>query len=246
MTTSVPTSTPVVTVLVATFNRARYLDAAIDSVLDQSLPRHAFEVVVVDDGSTDDSLAVLARYGRDIVLLPRRHEGVEAACNAGIEIARGGYLVRVDSDDVVERDLLAALTAALDRRPDAAAVSCDVFEESVDGVRVLKVREDNLFDRIGCGVMMRTDVVRAVGAYRPTFWEEYDLFLRLSARGRLLHVARPLYRYRRHDTNRTLDDAQRTQGWMDLIERWGLDHLRAFGSHEELERVARTAAVTRR
>ena len=189
---------------------------------------------------------MLARYGTEIIVLPRPHEGVEAACNAGIAVARGRYLVRVDSDDVVERDLLRALTSVLDRSHEAVAVSCDVFEDSPEASRRLRVREDNLFDRIGCGVMMRTDVVRTAGGYRQTFWEEYDLFLRLSEKGRFLHVARPLYRYRRHETNRTLDEGQRTRGWLDLIERWGLDHLRAFGSHEELERVARSVPAGQR
>jgi glycosyltransferase involved in cell wall biosynthesis len=240
------TTAPAVTVLIATFNRARDLDAAIRSVLDQSLPRRDFEVIVVDDGSTDDTLAVLARYGSQIIVLARAHEGVEAACNAGIASARGRYIVRVDSDDVVERDLLLALTSALDACDDAVAVSCDFFEDTGDASRLLRVRDDNLFDRIGCGVLMRTDLVRAVGGYRRTFWEEYDLFLRLRDRGPILHVARPLYRYRRHQTNRTLDDAQRTRGWLELIEQWGLDRLRTFGSHEELERVARSVAAGRR
>ena len=231
--------TPTVTVLIVTFNRARDLDAAIASVLDQSLSRAEFEVVVVDDGSTDDTGQVLARYGDAIVIVARPHEGVEAACNAGIAIARGRYLVRVDSDDVVERELLSALVAALDDAPDAAAVSCDVVEVRRAGDTLVRVREDHLFDRIGCGVLMRTDLVRAVGGYRVTFWEEYDLFLRLAEKGRFLHVARPLYRYRHHDGNRTLDDGQRIQGWRDLIDRWGLEHLRAFGSHHELEQVAR-------
>jgi len=229
---------PAVTVLIATYNRARDLDAAITSVLDQSLPRQDYEVVVVDDGSTDDTLAVLARWGDAIVVVARPHEGVEAACNAGIAVARGRSLVRVDSDDVVERDLLERLVGALDEAPDAVAVSCDVIEVRRDGEKVVRVREDHLFDRIGCGVLMRTDVVRAVGGYRVTFWEEYDLFLRLREKGRFLHVARPLYRYRHHEGNRTLNDTHRIEGWRDLIDRWGLEHLRALGSHEELERVA--------
>ena len=227
-----------VSVLIATFNHARYLGEAIESVRRQTLPRPEFEIIVVDDGSTDDTRRILDGYRGEIVALPRAHEGVEAASNAGLALARGRYVVRVDSDDLVEPDLLAAEVAVLDGHPAAVGVSCDRYEDGVHGSRLVRVREDNLFDRIGCGVMMRTDDVRAVGGYWRTFWEEYDLFIRLSRRGRFQHVPRPLYRYRRHQSNRTLDDAQRFQGWTDLIERWGLDLLRSLGSHAELESAA--------
>lgn len=231
-----------VTVLIATFNHGRYLGQAIDSVLAQSLPRSEFEIVIVDDGSTDETPHIVERYRRDIVGLRREHAGVEEACNAGLAVARGRYVVRVDSDDVVEPDLLVVETTVLDSRADAVAVSCDVHEEGAGGYRLLRVRDDNLFDRIGCGVMMRTVAVRGVGGYQRTFWEEYDLFIRLSRHGCFLHVPRTLYRYRRHEFNRTGSDAQRFRGWDELIDRWGLDLLRSLGSHDELELAAQYRA----
>ena len=89
-------------------------------------------------------------------------------------------------------------------------------------------------------VMACADAVRAVGGYRPLFWEEYDLFLRLRALGPFLHLPRPLYRYRRHEGSMTADPERRRAGWRELLAAWDLASLRAAGRDEELEMIAST------
>jgi glycosyltransferase involved in cell wall biosynthesis len=238
-------ASPSVTALVATWNDGRRLPATLGSLLGQSLPRRDYEIIVVDDGSTDDTDAVLRRHRDEVVVVAQPHQGLVAACNAGINRARGRYLIRVDSDDAAERDLLALEKAALEASPEAVAATSDRYEETTQGSSVVRVRKDNLYDLVACGVMMRTDHVRAVGGYAALFWEEYDLFIRLRQRGPFVHVPAPLYRYRRHAGNMTADPGRRRQGWTQLIEKWGVDALRAWGHHDELEDVAsaRRAAV---
>ena len=107
---------PAVSVLTPTFNRAAYLDAAVRSVLAQTMPD--LEVIVIDDGSTDDTDGVLARIDDPRVrVLRQAHAGCSAALNAGLAVARGRYIARNDSDDVWRPDLLAVLVPRLEADP---------------------------------------------------------------------------------------------------------------------------------
>jgi glycosyltransferase involved in cell wall biosynthesis len=89
---------PRVSVVLPTYNRADYLEEALESVLAQTFAD--FEVVVVDDGSTDDTPARLARYGERIRVIRQENRGVGAARNRGIEAARGRYVAFIDNDDL--------------------------------------------------------------------------------------------------------------------------------------------------
>jgi glycosyltransferase involved in cell wall biosynthesis len=230
---------PSVSVVIATFNRAAWLNGAIETLLSQSLSRSEFEILVVDDGSEDDTNQVLARYRDDIVTVSVPHAGLVAACNVGLRQVRGKYLVRVDSDDTVERELLTSELTVLEQSPEVVAVTCDRYEHEREETRVVRVDPDNVFDLLATGVMMRTEAVRKVGGYRSTFWEEYDLFIRLRQVGAFARVPLPLYRYVRHGATMTSRDTDRVRGWNELIDRWGVDLLRRFGSHQELDAVSR-------
>lgn len=123
---------PVVTVVIPLYNSARFIDATLRSVLAQTFTR--FEVIVVDDGSTDDGPAVVREHSSDprITLMHQGRRGVAEARNAGAARAseRSRYLVFLDADDIWHPDLLSTLVDALDRRSDAAGAF--VLAEYVD------------------------------------------------------------------------------------------------------------------
>jgi len=102
-----------VSLIIATFNHARFLGAAIDSALAQTLG--AVDVIVVDDGSTDDTPAVLARYAGRVRVLRQPNRGLAAARNAGLAAARGTYVAFLDADDVMAPTKLAAQLEVLER-----------------------------------------------------------------------------------------------------------------------------------
>jgi len=228
---------PTVSVLIATFNQARYLKEAINSLIAQTLDPAEFEVIVIDDGSTDETASVLSAYRNVVTAIRKEHGGLVETCNRGIAIAAGTYVVRVDSDDTIEKDLLAVEKEVLDVFPRAVCAYSDRYEWSDEESHIVRVRPGNLYDLIACGVMIRREALKAVGGYRPFFWEEYDLFIRLQRLGEFRHVPKPLYRYRRHDANMTGDADRRLNGWRELMDEWGPDVLRSVGSHQDLDRA---------
>jgi glycosyltransferase involved in cell wall biosynthesis len=119
-------NSPLVSVVIPTYNRASFLRRAIESVLSQDYPGK--EVVVVDDASTDETEKEIAPWARDQGAVWVRHEsnrGESAARNTGIRASRGAYLVFLDSDDYFLPGRLSSHVAMLDRRPDLVWVYSD-------------------------------------------------------------------------------------------------------------------------
>ncbi|HUG36989.1 MAG TPA: glycosyltransferase [Candidatus Limnocylindrales bacterium] len=143
---------PLVSVVVATYNQAWCIDEAIESVLAQTYGR--FEVIVVDDGSTDATAARLARYGRRITSIRQANRGMRGTRvvgggqtrNTGIEQARGELIAFLDGDDVWERDKLAVQVATFRDHPRSGLVAVDGVEFDHDDGRVLS---PTLLDDLG-------------------------------------------------------------------------------------------------
>ena len=204
---------PLVTVIVPTFNRSRYLRAAIDSVFAQSLAE--FELIVVDDGSTDETAAMLAAI-RDLRLRVVRHEtnrGIAAARNSGLAAASGKYIAWLDSDDVCRPRRLAAQVRFLDAHDDVALIGgcagkIDGHGRRRRGVRIppfdpAHVRCWLLFKSAfqQSSVMGRAAILKDT-PYDPAFrvCEDIDVFARLVAAGhRLANIPAILVDRRMHD-----------------------------------------------
>ena len=229
--------TPDVTVCMATLNQAEYLTQALTSLQTQTLARDRYEVVVIDDGSNDETPRLLLEWIPMIRLVSRDNRGLVASCNEGLGLARGRYFARVDSDDVVAPNWLASMVAALDETPDACLAYPDRIEIDVPSTRRIYCNAADIYSLQACGTVFRTDVLRRIGGFRPFYWEEYDLYLRLRAAGEWVHVPLPLYVYRKHDASMTARASDRTNGWLQLAMEWGADTLRSSGAALEMEQA---------
>ncbi|HET9958663.1 MAG TPA: glycosyltransferase family A protein, partial [Polyangiaceae bacterium] len=201
-----PGTAPRVSVLLPVYNAEATLEAALLSILRQTLPD--FECVAVDDGSSDGSFAVLERFAR----LDRRvravrapHGGLIAALNLGLAQCRGQFVARMDADDAMHPERLAAQSAALERRADLAGLGCHVrlFPARqlkpkrlayADWLNAIQDEEQVFAARfIECPLahptwFMRREVMVSYG-YRDRGWpEDYDLVLRLLAEGHRLGI----------------------------------------------------------
>jgi glycosyltransferase involved in cell wall biosynthesis len=185
--------TPGVSVVIPTCNRAWCLGEALDSVLAQDF--RDFELIVVDDGSTDGTAGLLAGYGDRIRVVSQENRGVSAARNAGIAAARGGLIAFLDSDDLWLPGKLAAQVAFFAAHP--AALICQTEELWVrNGRRVNPGRRHRkrgglIFEPSlelclvsPSAVMARRELFAAVGLFDEALaaCEDYDLWLRVACR----------------------------------------------------------------
>lgn len=230
---------PAISVVMATCNQAPSLVDALSSLRAQTLSPHQWELIVINDGSTDETEEILRQNSHPLQAIHQSNQGLAASCNTGLRLARGEYFARMDSDDLASPDWLERMVDALEAAHDATCAVPDRTEWEGAGKRHVRVDPDNLYSLTACGTLFRTDLLRAIGGYRSFYWEEYDLYLRLRSRGRFLHVPVPLYTYRRHAAAMTQSRDARYKGWRELAQTWGEQALRAAGVNPELEEALR-------
>ena len=205
-----PPAPPAISLLVTVYNRAKFVAAAIGSILRQT--RRDFEVIVWNDASTDDSLEVARRAAGDdprVKIIHAEHQGFSKSLNAAAKHATGKYFGWVDSDDALMPTALEETTAILDREPNVGMVYTDYLAMDEDGrVRGAGKRTAIPFskDRLLVDFMtfhfrlMRREWFDRAGGIDESFEtaQDYDLCLKLSELTEIRHLARPLYLYRVH------------------------------------------------
>lgn len=182
-----------VSVIIPTYNRQAYVREAIESVLSQTYS--PFELLVVDDGSTDNTPALLKAYQERINVLRQANRGVSAARNTGIRSARGAFIALLDSDDYWRPDKLALQMDWFDAHPEA--LICQTEEIWIrNGVRVNpgvrhKKQTGHIFEPSlalclisPSAVMMRTSLLEETGLFDESLpaCEDYDLWLRVTSK----------------------------------------------------------------
>jgi len=214
---------PKVSVLIPAFNAERTIDSCIRSVLNQTWSD--FELIVFDDGSTDATSQIIAKYALidDRVIHQRcPSRGLERTLNAMVEFSRGEYLARLDSDDEAMPERLEKQVAYLESHPKCSLVGSAVTYIDEDGdaycVDVLPLDHQEIEQRLLNGqgglihpsVMIRKAILVEVGGYALDFKyvEDQELWLRIAMGGQLANIAEPLTRYRVHPENRSFTAAE--------------------------------------
>lgn len=204
------TNIPDISVLITAYNVEKYIGRCVRSILYQSIPKSSYEVVVINDCSTDRTLFALGLFESDLRLASNEKQmGLPASLNRGIRMARGRYLVRLDGDDYVNHEFLKTLLMFLDMNPELDAVACDylMVDDHENIMRKVNCQEEP----IACGIMFRIEQLIDVGMYDETFIhrEEEDLRIRFEKKYVISRIQLPLYRYRRHGNNLTNNHAER-------------------------------------
>lgn len=205
------TLAPSISVVLSVYNGQQHIGAAVSSILDQTLTD--FEVIIIDDGSTDETPRVLADVQRAdprVRVVRQENRGLTASLNTGLGLARGRFIARQDADDTSLPGRFARQLAFLEGHPSVAAVgsSADVLSGSGATVGALAAVVGPAAVRHGLrtlrttpvhgSIMMRREAVQAVGGYREAFrvGQDYDLWLRLSSRFDMDNLPEVLYQWR--------------------------------------------------
>lgn len=212
-----------VTVIIPTFNRATLLPLAIDSVLSQS--RVPEEIIVVDDGSTDDTPRLLAGYNSPVKVITQPNSGRSVARNRGLRVATGDLIAFLDSDDTLTVTSIQRRAEILEQHPDIDIVYSEVLLIDIVGnevglyssylpgprpsgmIFVEMARHD--FIPIHAAMIRRSSLGDVRFEENLEQSEDFDFWLRLATRCRFQYVSEPLACYRWHETATTLSQPQK-------------------------------------
>lgn len=208
-------SVPAISVVMSVYNGEKYAPEAVESILAQTF--RDFELIIIDDGSTDGTKALLENYAtRDprVRLISRPNKGLTKTLNEGLGLARGEFIARMDADDVSLPTRFEKQVEFLWAHPDCVCVGARVLRVDPYGSPLSESDHKLTHEEIdaqlieqGLGwaithpaAMMRRDAVQKVGGYREQFKtsQDLDLWLRLAEVGRLANLPEVLLKYRYH------------------------------------------------
>jgi alpha-1,3-rhamnosyltransferase len=230
---------PLVSVIIPSYNHARYIGETINSVCRQTL--FDIELIIIDDGSADNSIAVIekaiSRFSdRRIVFVARENRGLCRTLNEGLELAKGKYFSYVGSDDFWEHSKLEKQTAAIEAAGSGYGASfCDAYLVDADSnvvgrygllyrYRGGEIYRDLVWSRFhppSPTNLFRRDIVTSVGGFNEDhFIEDKDLWIRISRNHKVAFVNEPLAFYRTHGDNTSLKNLDRMHEYnLDVLDR---------------------------
>lgn len=206
---------PLVSVIIPNYNYAKYVREAIDSALEQTYPN--VEIIVVDDGSKDDSPEILKSYGKKIKTVFQENAGVSAARNNGVRMSQGEFVAFLDADDIWFPEKIEKQIELFGKDKDLGLVHVGVenidsegnaLDSTTAGLAGRISHEFLLFERAvvlggGSGIMIPRKVFDELGGFDPELMTsaDWDLFYRISRRYEVGFVPEILLRYRLHGSN---------------------------------------------
>lgn len=205
------TNEKMLTVIMPVYNGSKYVKQTVDSILNQRFDNFIF--LIIDDGSTDDTINILSEIkdGR-IKIIRREHLGIIDSFNYALSISDSKYLARIDADDIYYENKFQKQIDLLENNEEIILVGTDAYYMSAKGI-VSKIRAgvpekhndivNNLIKRkrglIQSTFMARSEILKYKGGYRKGIYpEDYDLFFRLSKYGKLCNITEPLAAIRIH------------------------------------------------
>jgi len=260
---------PTISLVIPSYNRAALIAETLESALTQVPP--FLEIIVVDDGSTDRTAAVLEQYASRVTLISVLNGGVQRARNRGVAAASGTHIALCDSDDLLQPGYVAAMQAWLCAQPDCNSIYCNFANFDERGVQADKfsTAPAGFFDgatRSGAFWHGIPDLYRRILAYQPLFpsgsilrralytelggydsqfngvgAEDFEFALRVVEAGGTALCTEALVRIRRHGANDSTDNVRQVRGEIQI-----LDYALAHHRHGALYRDAILASIDTR
>jgi CMP-N-acetylneuraminic acid synthetase len=206
-------SPPLVSIYIPNFNYSAYIESAIQSVLSQTFSD--LELLIIDDGSTDGSRTIISRYELEarVRIIYQDNLGLNRTNNVALRAVRGKYIMRLDADDILDRNAVLVMVNELERNSNVGLVFPDYYYIDAAGTILGQERRHDfdsnvsLYDQPAHGActMIRTDALREVSGYSELYkcQDGFDLWLKILGRYAVKNINLPLFYYRRHSTNLT-------------------------------------------
>lgn len=204
---------PKVTVYITNYNYGKYLDRAVNSVLEQTF--QDYELLIIDDGSTDGSKEIIGKYQdlKNVFVIFQSNKGLNATNNVALKMARGKYIMRLDADDYLDPHALEIMVSKMEKSADLALVFPDYYEVDHNGEIINHIRRHNfdndvtLYDQPAHGActMFRKKILDEVGGYDESVRKQdgYDIWLKIIEHYRISNINLPLFYYRQHQNSIT-------------------------------------------
>ena len=207
---------PKISTIIPTYNGVKYIRQAIESVLDQTY--RDFEIVVVDDGSTDNTKEAVESFGNQVRYFYQENRGPGSARNFGIKNAKGDYIALLDHDDLWLSNRLEKEVELLDQQPEIGLVYADAHQFSAD-LEVEKTcfqqvtpHSGFVFEKLwarnfipNLTVLVRKECYERLGVFdvtgRMIMTDDYHMWLRIAAHYPIAYIEEPLAKYRIHKSN---------------------------------------------
>jgi glycosyltransferase involved in cell wall biosynthesis len=208
-----------ISVIVRNFNNTATITKALSSIVKQAYPNT--EIILVDDGSTDDSLSKIAQFDPFITPITTKHLGPIGALNAGIRSATGEAFTIVDSDDFLPTNALAQLSLCMSEHS-ADAVYGDYFERNPNSPFECYYQTGNdPFTTLAGGWLIKMNVIRELGLYDESLvFPEYDLLIKMQTQKKIVHLPEPVYYYCRRPDSYTGDKERVKEGVKQLQQKY--------------------------
>lgn len=246
-----------VSVIIPNYNHAHYVGVAIQSVLAQEY--RPVEIIVVDDGSTDDSRAVITQFGDQVRAIWQENRGLSAARNTGLRAARGEFIAVLDADDLYEPDFISTLVPLLEADVEAGAVYCgyqfvDQFNQPLPQVERRPLPADEVYTALTASnflvpesILVRRTCYETVGGFDEALraCEDWDMWLAISRRYKTIGTTRVLTRHRILAGSMSTDPARMFKNRMAVIAKhFGPEPTAAADWTDALRRVYASGYLT--
>lgn len=233
---------PIVTVIIPAYNHEAYISESIESVFKQTYKN--IQLIVINDGSTDNTKQViqeiLDRKTNEFTFISKKNEGLIKTLNLGISLAQGTYFCVLASDDFWMPDKIARQVEVMEKNPEAGLTFSDTYfcygfqktdvKYSKYKPGLLKIKSGvavNLYNRllienlvISTTNLIRLDALKSVGNFDDTLtYEDYDMWLRISYKYRIIYLNEPMAYYRIHEANFSKQNLKMLKGATGTLEK---------------------------
>lgn len=212
---------PQISIVIRTYNSEKFIKKAINSVLNQTINQELLDILVVDDGSTDNTKNILDSFKKKIRIFKRQHNGAMKSLNFGIANAKGKYVIILDADDIFEQTILEKMFDAIQNNKNISFVYCDYYQRNKNR-EIKKVSLKNIFNSLAGGIMFEKEIIVKMGGYQEDMvFPEYDLLIKIIKKYKGKHIQEPLFTYVRHKGSITDNKEIVQKGMAQLFKKYG-------------------------